>query len=375
MPSANEFRVDTATWPDAQKPWPLKDRPTPPGGFSPGSPYLGGPLFTDPFSSKRSPSPWQLIEKYRGLIYAMVARNANAVVRIPLRLYKDTSRGQGGRASRHADPIDVPRSVGRRLAKEGKISPGAVDKIAEIRMHPILDLIESPDPYGYFTKDLLIALLVRYCDVVGSAYLVPDWDGWNLATGKQPNKVPEYLWVLYSQYVLPIRLAGSPLLDLFQYFAQRIPFHNVMWMRQTVSLRDPYGSSFSPTYAGTQYSDQEEKQIAIYDQVLGLGPRPNVTISAKDPLMPIPEDQAKRLEQDMIRRHAMGYAGGVYVVRDAVDITPMNYSPCGPGRQGNLRIRSDEPGVDLRATGNLLHDGHEQRESRSSGQDSCSGWR
>src|SRR5208337_289791 len=270
---------------------------------------------------------WQLIEKYRGLVYAMAGRNQNAVVRVPLRLYKDGSRGQGGPPTRHADPIKVTRSVGRRLAGEGKASPSAVDKIYEIRQHPIIDRIDNPDPYGYFTRDSLLGLIIRYCDTVGSTYLFPDWDGWNARTGKQPNRVPDYLWVLYSQYVLPIRMAGNPLINIFQYFAQGIPFSNVMWFRQNVSLRDPYGGSYSPTYAGTQYSDQEEKQIAIYDQVLGLGPRPNMMISAKDPMLPLGEYQAKRLEQDMIRRHAGGYAGGVLVVRDPVEVTPMSYSP------------------------------------------------
>jgi len=335
MPSPNEFRAESDLWSAAKKNRPADvwgpdrqdpDRPKPPGGFTPGSPYLGGPLFTDPFASKRAPSPWQLIEKYRGLIYSMVAKNANAVCRVPLRLYADGSRSQGGKPRSACDPIRVLRSVGQRLARDGKVSPAAVDKVYEIRMHPILSLIDNPDPYGYFSRTKLISLLVRFCDVVGSAYLFPDWDGWETSK-KRPNRVPDYLWVLYSQYVLPIRTAGSPLLDFFQYFAQRLPYDSILWFRQNVSLRDPYGGAFSPAYAGTQYSDQEEKQIALYDQVLGMGPRPNMMITNRDPLQPMGEAERRRVEQDAVRRQAGGYAGGLWVVDGALVATPMSYAP------------------------------------------------
>ena len=53
----------------------------PPGGFSFGTSWLGGPQHTDPFGARRAPSPWQLIEKYVGLIYACVARARDAVAR------------------------------------------------------------------------------------------------------------------------------------------------------------------------------------------------------------------------------------------------------------------------------------------------------
>jgi hypothetical protein len=170
--------------------------------------------------------------------------------------------------------------------------------------------------------------MVRYCDVVGSAYFMPDWDGWEVGRGKtKPNRVPDYLWVLYSQYVIPIRMAQNPLINFFQYFAARLPYEDVMWFRQNHSLRDPYGASYSPTYAGDQYASQEDKQIAIYDQVLGLGPRPNLIATAKDSLQPPGETERKRLEQDLIRRQSAAYAGGVLVNNGAWEFTPVSYSP------------------------------------------------
>lgn len=302
----------------------------PPGNFSPGSTYISGPMYTDPFGAKRAPSPWQLIEKYKALIYAMVAKNANAVCRLPLRLYADGSRAQGGKPRSACDPIRALRSVGQRLCRAGLVSPSAVDKIYEVRAHPFLTLLDHPDPYRYFTRTKLISLMVRYCDVVGTAYFMPDWDGWN-RQGNAPKRVPDYLWVLYSQYVLPIRMPASPLIDKFQYFNERIPYDFLIWFRQNHSLRDPYGSGYSPVYAGDQYAEQEQKQIAILDQVLGLGPRPNMFATAKDPLQPPGVNEAKRFEQDLVRKHAGGYAGGVLVNTGAWDFTPASYAPADMG--------------------------------------------
>jgi hypothetical protein len=260
----------------------------------------------------------------------MVAKNANAVVRIPLRLYADGSRKNGGKPRSACDPIRVLRSTGQRLARDGRVSPSAVDQVYEIRQHPMLDLLDKPDPYGYFSRSKLISLMVRYCDVVGAAYFMPDWDGWN-RTSDRPNRVPDYLWVLYSQYVLPIRMPASPLIDKFQYFSERIPHGSLLWFRQNHSLRDPYGGGYSPTYAGDQYAEQEQKQIAILDQVLGLGPRPNMIATAKDPLQPPGPSEAKRLEQDLVRKHSGGYAGGVLINTGAWDFTPASYAPADMG--------------------------------------------
>ena len=302
----------------------------PPGKFSFGTQLTGGPLFTDPFQSRRAPSPWQLIENYNSLIYAMVERNRNSVSRIPIRLYKDGSRSQGGKPRSACDPIKVSRSVGARLARsDSRISPSAVSQIYEIRDHPILTTLDQPDPYGFIDRHQLIGLMVAYCDVVGHLELVPEGNGWDYQDPNQerPKGPPECLWLTYPQYSIPVRAGGSPLIEYFQYFADRIPFGATVWFRSPVSLRDAYGASFSPTYASETYRLQEQEQIQILSQVLGLGPRPNMLISAKDPNMGLTSDQGDRLAKDMTRKHAAGAAGNVMWVNDAVEVTPMSYSP------------------------------------------------
>ncbi len=301
--------------------------PRPPGNFSFGTQLLGGPRYTDAFGAQRAPSLTQLVENYSALIYAMVARNRNAVARLPMRLLADGSRVMG-KPSRACDPIKVSRDVGVKLAEAGQISSAAIDQVYEIRNHPLLDVLDNPDPYGTFaSREQFIGTLVSFQDVVGSCYLVPEGNGWDWRAPQGRSKgPPEFLWLIYPQYTIPIRQAANPIVEFFQYFQDRLPLEAVLWLRHNHSLRDVYGSSFSPTYAGEPYRKQEQEQVAILSQLL-QSPRPNLLISSKDPLMPMGRDEAEALEVDMQRKQARGNAGGLMVVKSALDVTPVSYQP------------------------------------------------
>ena len=304
------------------------DEAQPPGRFSFGTQLQGGPRFSDAFQARPSPTLTQLIENYSSLIYAMVACNRDAVANLPLRLSTDGSRAQGGPPGRACDPIRVSRQVGKELAQSGQISSGAVDQVYEIRNHPLLDVIESPDPYGNFTKEQFIGLIVSYMDVVGSAYIVPEGNGWDWRDQTERQKgPPEYLWAVYPQYTIPVRMNASPIVEWFQYFSDRLPRSSVIWYRHNLSLKDAYGSAFSPTNAGESYRRQEQEQVAILSQVLGLGPRPNMIFTAADPLMMPGAKEAEALKIDLARQQGGGYAGGILVNTGAWKAEPISYSP------------------------------------------------
>lgn len=321
--SSDNYRVDIAQWPDTGNP-----KEGPPGGFSYASAgsWTGGPVYSDAFGSRRAPTPYGLIERYGRLIYAMVARNKDAVSRLPLRLYVDGSRAQGGKPRSACDPIKVGRSGSEWLSRAGMVAPAAVDHVYEIRSHKMLDVLDRPDPDGYFDRKSLIGLMVASQDVLGSAHLVPDGNGWDWEKGTVGSNAPEFLWVMYTQYVIPMRFPGDPRIKYWTYFKDRIPFGSALWFRQTVSLRDPYGAAFSPTYAGDMYQDQEGKFIAYYDQIIG-GPRPNLVASPKDAMFPPNEDMRKRHEQDLNRRQAGPNSGNAIVTNGAYDYTAINYPP------------------------------------------------
>jgi Phage portal protein len=303
-----------------------EQRASPPGKFSFGTGVYGGPAFVDAFNSRRGPNPYELIERCRGLLYAMVARNRDGVTRVPLRLYADGSRAMG-KPNRNCDPIRVSRNVGERLFRAGHVSSAAVDQVYEIRTHPLLERLDKPDPYGYFDRKKLLGLMCSYCDIVGQGFLVPEGNGWDYRRPDDGRKKgpPDYLWVLYSQYVYPIRDSGDALVDYWQYYADRLPYEATLRFRHSISFRDAYGSAYSPIYAGAMYSDQEERYTAIWDQILGIGARPNLIVSAKDAMMPPGPDERLRFDQDLNRKTSGGNAGRIVVTNGAWEFTPINY--------------------------------------------------
>lgn len=320
----------------------LKKRPTggpprdrlrtefPPGGANYGTTWIGGPRATDAFGAKLAPSPYELIERYKSLVFMMVARNRDAVMRASIRLVCDGSRRILGGPPRSAcDPIQLPRRSAEHVIRSsgGRISSAAVDQIFEIRHHPMLDVLERPDPYGCFTKRKLIGLMTTYQDVIGHAFLVPDGNGWDYKTGSIGTTAPEYLWVVFPQYCTPYFDGHSPIPLWWQYWADRLPFENLLWFRQSVSLKNPYGASYSPTYAGTQYADQEDRLNSVLDQSLGMAPLPAVIATAKDATQPPGDIERKRLEQDFIRRNAFGNSGGLHVNNGAWDFNVITRPP------------------------------------------------
>jgi len=218
--------------------------------------------------------------------------------------------------------------MGRYLSREYGASPSAVDQIYEIRDHPLIDSLDKPDPYGYFDRQKLIGYMVASCDIVGSCYIVPEGPGWRGEPGRKG--APEWMWVLYSQYVMPVRFPNSPMTNFFQYFNERIPYEDVIWFKQDISLRDPYGGGYSPTYAGDVYAAQEDRFITMAEQVLGIGPRPSLIASSKDATLPMSEDQALRLEADFERKQTAAYAGGILVNRGALEFEVPQYPNADP---------------------------------------------
>lgn len=300
----------------------LLSRSSPPAYFGSQSTYLAGPLYLDAFASKRSPSPFELVEQYKSLIYACAQINWMGVTRVPFRLYSDSSKGNRPRE------ISGPRSINRGmfgyLRHNGYIqrSNATKEDVQEITNHPTIDCLDHPDPEGYFSREDILALISAYNDVVGVAYLKMDPPG-----RTNPPSPPSWLWPIQSQYVYDIKIPGTPLIDYYRYFADNYRPDEILRFRVQLSLRDPYGRGYSPTYAALQYANLEDKYVAIQDQLLGMGPRPNLLVSAKDATMPLGDAEKERYKQDLLRQHARGSAGGVLVTNGAVDVTPLTYSP------------------------------------------------
>jgi Phage portal protein len=300
--------------------------PQPPGMFSFGTQLRGGPRKTDAFGRKPAPNPEQLVERYHALNYAMVNRNRDACSSVQIRLMADGSRTQG-KPGRNGEPISMSRATGQRAYEMGYLkSKAGINHTYEITNHQLIDTLDNPDPYGNFTREKLIGLVTAYQDVVGHSVLVPEGNGWDW-TDRSERRLgaPEFLWVIYPQWAIPTRTTRSPIVDTMYYFADRIPLQSCLWFRHSLSLVDPYGSSFSPTYAGEPYRQQEQELVAILSQQLGIQPRPGVMLTAKDAAYGVNPIAKETLEQDMKRKFASSGAGGLYVNDGAWDVNVLEY--------------------------------------------------
>lgn len=283
------------------------------------SSFIAGPSYVDAFRAKRAPAAPELVEQYKSLVYACTQINACGVMRVPLRLYADATKG--GKPRQVSGPRSISRSVWGHLNRSGYVQRTNATKqdVQEITTHPMIDALDHPDPEGYFSREDVLGLISAYCDVVGVAYLKMDPPG--------RSSPPSYLWPLQAQYVYDFKRSGSPVLDRYTYFADTYRPDEILRFRVQLSLRDPYGRGYCPTYAALQYAMLEDKYVAVQDQLLGMGPRPNLLVSPKDATMPLGEPERQRYIADLMRQHSRGNAGGVLVTNGAVDVNTLSYSP------------------------------------------------
>lgn len=290
----------------------------PPGGTSLGTSWFGGPYTTDSWGAHRAPSPVELVEHFKSLAFCCAVRNADGVAAVPLRLYLDATTG------REPNDLNDPRGISTRqfraMKEGGRIPEGAasVNNIRELRNHRLLDTLENPDPNGDFDLTSLLKQICLYGDIIGPSYFYPEYDGFG---------VMQWLWPLYSQYVLPIRNPGTPVVAKYQYFGATLDRSEIVKFGYGTSIKDPYGTYYPPLYAAIEYCRLEDRFVSVQEQLLSMGPRPNLLVTPADPNMPPGQDEKLRFEQDLNRKHARGSQGGVLVSNGMWNVQPLTYSP------------------------------------------------
>ena len=310
-----------------------------PAGSNLGYAWTGGPAYVDAFGARVSPTPPQLVEAYKSLIYFCVELIAKRTQRVPLRLYAASGRGLA-RPRSLCGPRPITRSLDRHLRQREWLprSLASAERIEEITEHPFLDLLDHPEPFGYFNRRSLIGLVSRYVDVTGTAYLKPFGLG---------DAFPEELWPLQSQYVLAFNKGSTALIEKYQYFTESYAFDELVRFRWE-SLKNPYGAGYSPTQAAIQYARLEDSFVSIQEAILDAGPRPGMIVSPSRPELPLGDAEAARLEQDLNRKFRRGATARVWVQQVPLDTKVVTYPP---GDLAGLQI-SD---YDVERTCNCFH--------------------
>lgn len=136
------------------------------------------------------------ISSFRSWVYAAASINANAVAATPLRLYSakdEIGRVSSRSVSRHRKAYLFGDGPGDQRPSTAVLRKSAMygDDMQEVVDHPILDLLNSANPYlnGF---DLSV-LRVLYGELTGNAYLHPVID--------EASGVPIELWPLAPQHV------------------------------------------------------------------------------------------------------------------------------------------------------------------------------
>jgi phage portal protein BeeE len=306
---------------------------TAPSGVSQGSIGYGagGPVWLDAFRSKRPPTPSELVNSYKAVAFACISLNANAVAKIPFRLYCRTSKGQ-------AEPrFWETRRVGR-VEKNGlrtrlyrqritRSMAGNDDDVDEIVDHPFLTTLDRPNPY--FDGWSLMQLLVRSLDVIGTCYWYPE--------RPSPEWAPTEIWPLHSQYCYPVKGVGKQIIQNYVYFADEFQFDELIRFL-FVSPRDPYLSGYAPLHACFEQVGLIDYYTAVVESTLKTGARPEGMVGPKDASQPWSPDERKRVETMVNNRFGNGNQGRIWAVDGSFDFKPLSYPP---GDLAGLAISKD----------------------------------
>lgn len=148
---------------------------------------------------KKPESAGDALGYFESWVYICTALNAKSCASVPLRLYGATP-GKGSKIKWAGTDVPVstrPISKARRkeFDRARHLQPylAKAEAVEEITEHPLLDLIQSVNPYSNMSD--LMELTIMFMDLTGDAY-------WYLV--KNGAGVPEAIWSMPSQYIAPV---------------------------------------------------------------------------------------------------------------------------------------------------------------------------
>jgi HK97 family phage portal protein len=295
----------------------LTARSSGPGSGAASYGWTGGPMTIDAFGARRAPSPWRLVESYKGLVYSCADGNAAATVRTPLRLYATKTKAQARPRCFHGP---VAREVRTRLEKLPWVARSMTggDDVHEIFEHPWLRALDHPN--SEFDRIGLLYYMLLSLDIVGSGYIAPVDGGFG---------PPLELWPLEPHWTFPVRSSTSALVQKYTYFSKEYLPEQLIRFRR-IGLRDAYGPGYSPGLAAFEYGGLEAEWLSVQSQILSIQARPGVIVSPDDDL-PMGDPERQKLEGHLNRKFSQGGQGRILVPSAKVKVQPITYPPIDPG--------------------------------------------
>ncbi len=306
-----------------------RNRATGPPSFGTGG-WTGGPIFQDAYRSRRAPTPFELSEIFKGVGYACAHINAGAVTRARLGLYAMTGRS-------HLKPKCETRPLnkncqgmlkgftrGDKLSKCAQWFQKQADKsageIEEVMDHPTLTMLsEVNDDFDY---DSLITLAVIQADMLGHFFWLPEANGPSIA-GKA---VPDLLWPLLSQYVLPIREPTGSVVKEYTYFGSVYAPTDLIRGR-FVSLRDPYGMGYGPMQAAYAYAGLSDEYVSLQQNMMTQGGKLSGIITDADARETMSKAESERWETITNAKITRGNQGRIIYIPGSKKFIPLQLPP------------------------------------------------
>lgn len=250
------------------------------------------------------------------------------MARTRLGLYATTSEGQV-KPKRWSCPTRPLRPAVKAMARkvgplnrcegwfQSKAASADVDEVVE---HPLLEAFHTVN--DDWDHDLLIRYVVACLDVCGWFFLLPEATG----AGVGGRSVPDLIWPLLAQYVIPFRTSGGSLVENYRYFTQTyLPGELVRG--RCVSLRDPYGLGYGPAQAAWAYVGLNDQFTSIQENLMTQGGRISGFLTDADPANPAGRSESERAEQRINATWTRGNSGRIPYLPGAFKFNPTAWPP------------------------------------------------
>jgi|LakMenE18May11ns_1017448.scaffolds.fasta_scaffold9956973_13 HK97 family phage portal protein len=246
-----------------------------------------------------------------GTAWRAASINATVVSGQCLRLYRNTGMGGKSRGRKVADPALLRHLQNRGpvrsvIGKAALYAGRAGDQVEEVLDHPVLDLLQNPDPL--YTGPLWLWMVAWFKEICGRAYLY---------VGERSSQGPVSAYILPSEYAWPI-LDDKNLIRGYYYGRNssdpmRIAAEDVIYLRQNGSPVHPAGG-MSWLLSVVAESDMEAAALKAEVQRWLNGGMPGMVFKAA----PTTTDaQMKQISAHLNQQtRGVGKAGSVLLLRD-----------------------------------------------------------
>ena len=246
-----------------------------------------------------------------GTAYRAATINATVLSGQTLRLFRKTGTGIAKAGRKVADRRLAKHATNRGrvkslIGKAATYANRAGDEVEEVLDHPVLELLQNPDPI--YTGSMWLHMLFWFKEVAGRAYLY---------VGEKVNGVPVSAYILPSQFAWPM-LSDTGFIAGYYYGRNRsdpmrIPAEDVVYLRQHGSPVHPAGG-MSWLFSVMAETDMEAAALQAEAQRWLNGGMPGMVFKAA----PTTTDAQMRQINAHLNQstRGVGKAGSILLLRD-----------------------------------------------------------